>query len=149
MSLWIAVFSRYIPWSETAGPGDSSVFSVFLRTLHPVLHSGCTSLHSRMGHLKEQVHYSENRQPERKDEACILPFLKKWSLRAVKQLRRGSFSLQIVPNVTWRRNTLSRTSPFYSPRAVNDPGSDHWRLLKMLLTNLRGVDQADCAQTHP
>ena len=114
---------------------DHVIFFSFLRTLHPVLHRGCTSLHSRMGHLKEHVHYSGNWQIERKSEACILPFLKKLSLGAVKQLRRGSFSLQIIPNEKWRRNTLSRISAFCSPRAVNDPGSDRRRLLEMLLTN--------------
>ena len=66
---------------------DGIIFSV-LRTLHPVLHRGGASLHSRMGGLEEQAHYSGNWQTERESEACILPFLKKLSLRAAKQLRR-------------------------------------------------------------
>ena len=44
-SFWILVLSGYIPRSGIAGSYDNSNFS-FPRSLHPVLHSVCTKLHS-------------------------------------------------------------------------------------------------------
>ena len=45
VSFQAIVFSRYIPWSGIPGSYVSFIF-IFLRNLHFVLQSGCTSSHS-------------------------------------------------------------------------------------------------------